>query len=177
MMGDATHSVGAYFGLRPFAGWQWSSGYPKKTRTNMLTDLNNALTSRRTSSEHKDPNMAPSSLNNLPSSSSSRLASRRLAISQASAGTPVRWGSAVVARPNKSTNHCWSEISTRSRGGRRTTVWVGQVEPTSRADVVVVGQDQPVAGSSFTQNRIRHAFELFGACMMIVTFLALAMFA
>jgi hypothetical protein len=30
---------------------------------------------------------------------------------------------------------------------------------------------------SFTRNRIRHAFDLFGACMMIVTFLAMAMFA
>lgn len=32
-------------------------------------------------------------------------------------------------------------------------------------------------GSAFTRSRIRYAFELFGACMLIVTFLALAMFA
>ena len=39
-----------------------------------------------------------------------------------------------------------------------------------------VASAAPAQVGSFTQNRIRHAFELFGACMMIVTFLAVAMF-
>lgn len=39
------------------------------------------------------------------------------------------------------------------------------------------GGASAATATSFTQNRIRHAFELFGACMMIVTFLAMAMFA
>ncbi len=35
----------------------------------------------------------------------------------------------------------------------------------------------PNVGVSFARNRIRHAFEMFGSCMMILAFLALAMFA
>jgi hypothetical protein len=145
--------------------------------------------------------MASSSLQNPSSSASSRLASARLttgslAASQARAGATVRWGSAVVEparrelrresgtnrEPRRSTTQCWQEASTASRRGRRTTVWVdgsrleggrsGLSEPAA-----VASYDASEVAGSFTQNRIRYAFELFGACMLIVTFLALAMFA
>lgn len=48
---------------------------------------------------------------------------------------------------------------------------------TGRSAGVQGGGTSAAPATSFTQNRIRHAFELFGACMMIVTFLAMAMFA
>ena len=38
-------------------------------------------------------------------------------------------------------------------------------------------KSNPNAGVTFSRNRIRHAFEMFGSCMMILAFLALAMFA
>ena len=59
--------------------------------------------------------------------------------------------------------------------GRQSVVERGQVS--TLAAPVAAPVVAPALPSSFTQNRIRHAFELFGACMMIVTFLVLAMFA
>jgi len=38
-------------------------------------------------------------------------------------------------------------------------------------------KSNPNAGVTFSRNRIRHAFEMFGSCMMILAFLVLAMFA
>ena len=45
------------------------------------------------------------------------------------------------------------------------------------APSVSIAADECPAVGSFAQNRVRHAFELFGACMMIAAFLAMAMFA
>ncbi|MFN3243026.1 MAG: hypothetical protein ACE37K_16120 [Planctomycetota bacterium] len=149
----------------------------------------------------------------LPLTTSTRQASRRLTASTAASTTAsraagavggaarststgpatrpatnqrVRWGAAVVEPAKRGQAASWSEVSTKVRRGRRTTVWVDEALPK------VAGRPQPVrprvvrelepprqakAGDSFARNRIRHAFELFGACMMIITFLALAMFA
>lgn len=131
--------------------------------------------------------------------SSSRLASAYRAAARASARAsasasartraprPVRWGAAVVeSGPTKSLQmrdfrHDLGGSQVRRLGGHVPTLSAS----TGRQSVVERGQVStlaaPVAApalpSSFTQNRIRHAFELFGACMMIVTFLVLAMFA
>ena len=120
--------------------------------------------------------MATSSLQSPSSSSSSRLASGRLTVSQARAGAPARWGSAVVEPARKGANHYWKQASNRSQGGRRSTVWIDEVGGHSASMAAGTGAAELGAGGTFTQNRIRYAFELFGACMLIVTFLALAMF-
>jgi len=129
----------------------------------------------------------------LPLNTSTRQASRRLSASTSGAARAagqqrVRWGAAVVEPANRRQTSSWSEVSTKVRRGRRTTVWVDETLPkvASRAQPVrrrVVRELAPApkqavaAGDSFARNRIRHAFELFGACMMIITFLAFAMFA
>jgi len=127
--------------------------------------------------------------------SSSRLASAYRAAASASASAssrtraarPVRWGAAVVESGTTKSLHMrdfrhdlhGSQVRRLGRHvptlsastGRQSVVERGQVS-TLAAPVAA-----PALPSSFTQNRIRHAFELFGACMMIVTFLVLAMFA
>ena len=45
-----------------------------------------------------------------------------------------------------------------------------------RAAVAAPRSSAAVAGRAFAENRINHALELFGACMLIVAFLAMAMF-
>lgn len=107
-------------------------------------------------------------------------------------GGHVRWGAAVVQTQTRSQDRSWREVSSRTRRGRRTTVWVDEVLPPVANQAIATGgatrlagaatrvataTAAPQAGDSFARNRIRHAFELFGACMMIITFLALAMFA
>lgn len=128
--------------------------------------------------------MATRRQNTLSPSSSSRLASARLTASQSCAGRPVRWGAAVVEPARRTTSHLWAEVSGRSRRERRAAVRLQSASPTVASVQDHVGgpggatiATVPVKVSPFTQNRIRHAFELFGACMMIVTFLAMAMFA
>jgi hypothetical protein len=122
----------------------------------------------------------------LSPSSSSRLASGRLTASQSRAGQPVRWGSAVVEPTRRSTSSYWTTLNDRPRRERRAPVCLqgalsfvpgGQDSVGGPGGVAnSVASVAPVEVRSFTQNRIRHAFELFGACMMIVTFLAMAMF-
>ncbi|MCK5944372.1 MAG: hypothetical protein KAI24_20460 [Planctomycetes bacterium] len=148
--------------------------------------------------------MATISQQNLPLTSSDRLLGRRQATrlstitgrGKATLGSgaqpQVRWGAAVVEPASGSQQASWKQVSSRVRRGRRTTVWVDDVlpkatqRPAPRKPRVVRELDpRPAtrsveaveAGDSFARNRIRHAFELFGACMLIVTFLALAMFA
>jgi len=101
---------------------------------------------------------------------------------------PVRWGAAVVDSVQNRQNYGWKEVGGAPRRARRTTVWVGEA-PQRPATKPQPARPRPIqqletapraaasTGESFAQNRIRHAFELFGACMMIVTFLAFAMFA
>lgn len=52
----------------------------------------------------------------------------------------------------------------------------GVLQLNTAPSVSVALGECPAVGS-FAQNRVRHAFELFGACMMIAAFLAMAMFA
>lgn len=110
----------------------------------------------------------------------------------------VRWGAAVVDRapaPGRSARR--PALQPRSVTRSRTHAWEGGVGvPASRSRGVVRPaimrlDTAPAAirlpahadvgacagGAVFTRSRIRYAFELFGACMMIVAFLALAMFA
>ena len=101
---------------------------------------------------------------------------------------PVRWGAAVVDPVQNRQNYGWHEVVGAPRRARRTTVWVGEA-PQRQAVKPQPARPRPIqqletapklaasTGEAFAQNRIRHAFELFGACMMIVTFLAFAMFA
>ena len=101
---------------------------------------------------------------------------------------PVRWGAAVVDPVQNRQNYGWNEVVGAPRRARRTTVWVGEAsqrqpakpQPARPRPIQQLETAPKVAastGDAFAQNRIRHAFELFGACMMIVTFLAFAMFA
>ena len=128
--------------------------------------------------------MATRRQNTLSPSSSSRLASGRLTASQNRAGRPVRWGAAVVESARPTTTHSWKSIKGRVRRERRAAVRLQGGLPLVAGVQDSVGGPGGAASSavsvevrSFTRNRIRHAFDLFGACMMIVTFLAMAMFA
>ena len=198
MGGDGTTCRGRYFGLRPFALFATQIDYPNKTRTTLLTDLNIWLTWTQTPSEHQDQAMAPNRLKHLSSSASSRtasalasrldsvLASRRLAASQVGA---VRWGAAIAAPVRIGVTNCWENVSRKrqtsdrrsyrstDRSTDRSTGWLDRTPPAVTSKVAIADGSETRPGSSFTRNRIRHAFELFGACMMIVTFLVLAMFA
>lgn len=103
----------------------------------------------------------------------------------------VRWGAAVAAAGGSRSadvtsahSTTWRMASSRRRRGGRTTVWVdeGFPERLRRAAPKAVREvpgrtGRHLGDGEFTRNRIRHAFELFGACMMIVTFLVLAVFA
>ena len=146
--------------------------------------------------------LSPSSSSRLASArltasrqTSSRQSSGRLASTQPSrAARTVRWGAAVVEPARRTSNHALTDVNGGVAGGRgrrerRSAVRLQGSLPAVRGQEMVGGQ-QFVGGpggatsseaaaevSSFTRNRIRHAFELFGACMMIVTFLAMAMFA
>lgn len=129
----------------------------------------------------------------LPLTAPTRNPSRRPAASTkraplAAVQQTVRWGAAVVEPRIGREASNWQEVSSKSRRGRRTTVWVDEALPkvASRPQPArprVIRELAPApkadlsAGDSFARNRIRHAFELFGACMMIITFLAFAMFA
>lgn len=103
----------------------------------------------------------------------------------------VRWGSAVAVPPKEEQAHNIKHFTVGPKKPRKTTVWTaeelvrveqdirarrGQPEPTSQQDPRVAGEDLS-EGGLFARSRIRHAFELFGACMMIAGFLAFAMFA
>jgi len=107
----------------------------------------------------------------------------------------VRWGAAVVEPGSSSrclsSSHCWEELSSRSRRGRRTTVWVDQVahgrssrQPAAVRTALLTGArftedgqvGSAVRGDSFAHRRTMHALELAAACVMIVAFLAMAMF-
>jgi len=122
----------------------------------------------------------------LSPASSSRLASGRLTASPSRVGQPVRWGSAVVDSSRKVVNLSLAGVKDRPRRKRHTPVSLqGRASSARRVQDSVggpggaaksVASAAPAQVGSFTQNRIRHAFELFGACMMIVTFLAVAMF-
>ena len=115
--------------------------------------------------------------------------------SRARSNSRSRWGAAVVELERGSVSPCWEEVRTRISGGRRTAVWVEQgrtraalanAEHASaarspagrraRAAVAVPRSAVAAAGDVFAENRINHALELFGACMLIVAFLAVAMF-
>lgn len=141
--------------------------------------------------------MAASSLKDISLTSSSRLASASLAASNQPASKTrtartVRWGAAVVEPARRGANRLSQHVNgQQSPGGRPTSGQrIGQRRLPRSVRRAPVSLDEacqvatatqavaaPVQTSSFTQNRIRHALELFGACMMIVTFLALAMFA
>ncbi len=49
--------------------------------------------------------------------------------------------------------------------------------PRGGRELAPLPKSNPNAGVAFSRKRIRHAFEMFGSCMMILAFLALAMFA
>ena len=81
-----------------------------------------------------------------------------------------------------------SSFTNHPRRGRRAAGWVDEGAPKvavqpqparlRTAQQLVAGSAAAAApGASFAQSRIRHALDLFGACMMIVAFLAFAMFA
>lgn len=101
---------------------------------------------------------------------------------------PVRWGSAVMTPERGRQAIVEKHLTVGPRAPRRTPVWspeeLVRVEQDIRARhgqrdsrVPMGRQEAPEDGGAFAQSRIRHAFELFGACMMIAGFLALAMFA
>lgn len=140
--------------------------------------------------------MAVSSLSDLSTSSSSRkasaIASRRLASSHTSAGRSVSWGSAVFDPTGESANYLLAGINVNARRAPKAASAAGRtlggMAKTMRSPVsdpvLAAGDWGGVAGyptrrvaNPLTQNRIRYALESFGACMLIVTFLALAMFA
>ena len=116
-------------------------------------------------------------------SSSSRLASAYLAAGRTRSVRPVRWGAAVVEPHRARTKRLFAAsngfpVASAQGDGAGLRTLTGS---TRRQLPIASSQMRALAAPSdtapFTQNRIRHAFELFGACMMIVTFLALAMFA
>jgi len=85
-------------------------------------------------------------------------------------------------------DHSLDRLAQTPRRGRRAVTWVDggtpkvgfQPQPARlRSAQQLVASDEALAapGASFAQSRIRHALDLFGACMMIVAFLAFAMFA
>lgn len=124
--------------------------------------------------------MAARSLNDSTLASSSRLASAHLVAGRTRAARTVRWGAAVVEPARRGANQGWQDVNGRRSahsGAVRGAQAVAQVPSARPAVSQAVAADAVDTNGSFTQNRIRHAFELFGACMMIVTFLALAMFA
>lgn len=140
--------------------------------------------------------MAVSSLSDLSTSSSSRkasvIASRRLASTHTSAGRSPSWGSAVFDPEGKSANFVLAGINDSARRAPKAASAASRtldgMAKTMRSPVsnpaLAAGDWGGVAGyptrrvaKPFTQNRIRYALESFGACMLIITFLALAMFA
>jgi len=124
--------------------------------------------------------MAASSLKDSTLASSSRLASAHLVAGRTRAARTVRWGAAVVEPARRGANQGWQDVNGRraaNGSAARGAQAVAQVPHIPPAVSHSAAADAADPNGSFTQNRIRHAFELFGACMMIVTFLALAMFA
>ena len=112
-------------------------------------------------------------------SSTIRVTGRDARSRHARAIGPVRWGAAVVEPGRDVATHCWQEARVRRSGARRTTVWVAAAaSPTARPARELRGMDDvPPAGQpAYSQRRIRHALELGAACVMIVAFLAMAMF-
>ncbi len=120
------------------------------------------------------------------------MASRRLASSHTGAGRSVSWGSAVFDPNDENTNFVLAGINVSARrapkAARAAGRTLGGMAKTMRSpvsDPVLAASDWGgVAGyparriaNPLTQNRIRYALESFGACMLIITFLALAMFA
>ncbi|MEZ6036797.1 MAG: hypothetical protein R3F29_04920 [Planctomycetota bacterium] len=98
--------------------------------------------------------------------------------SAATRAEPVRWGSALA-----SVTPSWQQVSDSSKRGRRTVVYLnGQAAPgsTGRAEgrlaAVLAAEPASQAAQDDGQNVIRHAVDLFGACMLIVALLAVAMF-
>jgi len=101
---------------------------------------------------------------------------------------PVRWGSALLNPVEHGQAACSEDLRVGPRSRRRVQRWSAEelirVERGIRArngaaDPRTAQSERvaPAEGDTFAQSRIRHAFELFGACMLIAGFLAFAMFA
>jgi hypothetical protein len=128
--------------------------------------------------------MVASSLKDISLASSSRLASASVAATKTRAARAVRWGAAVAEPARRGGNNCryegnaihapGSEMAACRPTVRRVAV---SLDEACKVATAIQASAAPAETSSFTQNRIRHALELFGACMMIVTFLAMAIFA
>lgn len=109
-------------------------------------------------------------------------------VTRATGKSPVRWGAAVVDPSEGRQVLAWKDLKEAGRRGRRARVTgdgslsklVGKQLPArpraAGASAVAEAGTDP-SGGTFARNRIQRGLDLFGACMMIVTFLAFAMFA
>ena len=104
---------------------------------------------------------------------------------------PVRWGAAIVNPSKSRQNPFQNDFTVGPREPRRTTVWTAEEMVRVEQDIRAKARGErapapegpnsseraPNAGATFAESRFHHAFDLFGACMMIAGFLAFAMFA
>ena len=109
-------------------------------------------------------------------------------VSRSSSQDNVRWGAAIHDPRKGQQVIAWEELKNQPRRGRRTratadgslTQLVGQPQVARRRLGVppkAAASEDAATGATFARNRIQRGLDLFGACMMIVTFLAFAMFA
>ena len=100
----------------------------------------------------------------------------------------VRWGSALLDPMGQTQDIHSEDLRVGPSSPRRVRRWTAEelirvergIRARSGATDPRTAQGEraaPTEGDAFAQSRIRHAFELFGACMLIAGFLAFAMFA
>lgn len=116
----------------------------------------------------------------------SRIRGQEVAAEQlASESRPARAVFSATASP---VSDCWNESNGAFRSAHKRAVWVQDVRAAVAVDVqgtsgsslsqrIEPTDVEAAPGEAFARNRIQHALDLFGACMMIAAFLAFAMFA
>ena len=109
-------------------------------------------------------------------------------VTRSSSQDNVRWGAAIHDPRKGQQVIAWEELKNQPRRGRRTRATAESARSQLAGQPQVArrrlgGQQKSAAsmdaatGATFARNRIQRGLDLFGACMMIVTFLAFAMFA
>ena len=101
---------------------------------------------------------------------------------------PARSRAAAANPPIEPVSNCWKDTKGSFSSAHRRAVWAQDVRAASslnagsnRAGAVAtlagVATADTEPGDAFARNRIQHALDLFGACMMIAAVMAFAMFA
>ena len=109
-------------------------------------------------------------------------------VTRSSSQDNVRWGAALHDPKVGRQVIAWEELKNLPRRSRRARAaadgalsqLAGRPQVARRRlgdQPMIAAPESAATGSTFARNRIQRGLDLFGACMMIVTFLAFAMFA